>query len=82
MLESMKSIEDRYIKRDDNTYKTGFWDLDKITDGLHEQEFTIIAARPRMWKNSICIKHGREHSKKRSTSIFCEFRNVRETIRK
>ena len=71
ILESMQAIEDRYNKRNDNTYKTGFWDLDKITDGLHEQEFTIIAARPRVWKNSVCIEYSRTKKKKRSTNILC-----------
>ena len=30
IAEATQSIEDRYLKRDDNTYKTGIFDLDKI----------------------------------------------------
>ena len=49
MIEAVADIENKYNNRDDHRYKTGFFELDKVTDGLHEQEFTIIAARPRNW---------------------------------
>ena len=70
IMESMKSIEDRYIKRDDNTYKTGFWDLDKITDGLHEQEFTIIAARPGCGKTAFALNMAENISEKGVQTYF------------
>lgn len=57
MIEAMSDIENKYKNRDDHKYKTGFFELDKVTDGLHEQEFTIIAARPRYWKDITCIKY-------------------------
>ena len=34
---------------------TGFYDLDKITTGLHENEFIIIAARPAMGKTAFAL---------------------------
>ncbi len=34
---------------------TGFYDLDKITTGFHENEFIILAARPGMGKTAIVI---------------------------
>lgn len=34
---------------------TGFYDLDKITSGLHENEFIIIAARPAMGKTAFAL---------------------------
>lgn len=66
MLEAIADIENKYRNRDDNRYKTGFFELDKVTDGLHEQEFTIIAARPRSRKNIFSIKYSRKHFKKRN----------------
>lgn len=75
-------IENRYKNRDDHTYETGFFDLDKATNGLHKQELTIIAARPRHWKDSTCIKHSRKISKQRSIYIFRKFRNVKRAVRK
>lgn len=62
--ESMEEIEKRYNKKDDNTYKTGFFDLDKITDGLHEQELTIIAGRPGTGKTSIALNIAEHLAKK------------------
>ena len=66
MLEAIEDIENKYRNRDDNRYKTGFFELDKVTDGLHEQEFTIIAARPRSRKNIFSIKYSRKNFKKRN----------------
>lgn len=57
MTEAVADIENKYNNRDDHRYKTGFFELDKVTDGLHEQEFTIIAARPRHWKDIACIEY-------------------------
>ena len=34
---------------------TGFYDLDKLTTGFHENEFIILAARPGMGKTAIVI---------------------------
>lgn len=49
MIETVKDIEEKYHKRNDYSYRTGFVDLDRVIEGLHEQELTIIAARPRSW---------------------------------
>lgn len=80
MVITTELLERKVQKKDDEKYNTGFYDLDKITDGLHEQEFTIIAARPRRWENCFCIEFSREHSKKESIYVFCIFRNVRRAI--
>ena len=55
IAQTIEEIEKRYNKKGDNKYKTGFFELDKITDGLHEQEFTVIAARPGVGKTSIAL---------------------------
>lgn len=81
MIEAVADIENKYNNRDDHRYKTGFFELDKVTDGLHEQEFTIIAARPRNWKNISCIKYSGKYFEKRSEHIFLFVRNVEETVR-
>ena len=56
MNETMKDIEDKYKKRDDLRYRTGYLDLDRIIEGLHEQEFTIIAARPGVGKTAFALQ--------------------------
>jgi len=38
-----------------NGLATGFLDLDRMTDGLHESEMIVIAARPSMGKTSIAM---------------------------
>lgn len=81
IVETVADIENKYLKRDDLRYMTGLFDLDKVTNGLHEQELTLIAARPRLWKNGISFKYSRTYCKKRCIYIFCEFRNVKKAVR-
>ena len=42
-------------KTEDYSLYTGFFDLDALTDGLHNGELTVIGARPRNRKNNFCI---------------------------
>ena len=42
-------------KRELTGLSTGFYDLDKITSGLHENELMIIAARPGMGKTAFAL---------------------------
>ena len=55
MTTTTQEIEKNYKNRDDFRYQTGFFDLDKLTNGLHEQELTVIAARPGVGKTSIAL---------------------------
>lgn len=56
MVETMKDIEEKYNKRDDLRYRTGYLDLDTIIEGLHKQEFTIVAARPGVGKTAFALQ--------------------------
>ena len=42
-------------KSDITGIPTGFYDFDKLTSGLHENELTIIAARPAMGKTAFAL---------------------------
>lgn len=44
---TMELIEKNIKKEKNYDLHTGFFDLDALTDGLHEGELTIIGARPR-----------------------------------
>lgn len=49
-------------KEKDYSLFTGFFDLDALTDGLHNGELTVVGARPRSWKDNICITNWRVYS--------------------
>lgn len=68
--ETMIELQNRYLKRNENKYNTGFFDLDKVTDGLHEQELTIIAARPGVGKTSFALNLMQNISAKGVLSYF------------
>lgn len=58
-------------KEKDYSLFTGFFDLDALTDGLHNGELTIIGARPRSWKNNFCVTDRRIYSKKKKSCSLC-----------
>lgn len=70
MVETLKDIEDKYNKRNDISYRTGFLDLDKIIEGLHEQELTIIAARPGVGKTAFALQMAEHIAKKGKYTYF------------
>ena len=59
----MKDLLSRFINRIEERGKqegysgleTGFYDLDELTDGLHEAEMIVLAARPSMGKTSFAM---------------------------
>lgn len=60
MPEVLKSIQENLEKLASNKGKisglpTGLYDLDNLTDGFHENELIIIAARPAMGKSALGI---------------------------
>lgn len=82
MSQTTANIEKKYRDRDDLRYRTGYFDVDKVTDGLHEQELTIIAARPSVGKTAFALQMAENIAKKRSIYIFRKFRNEWRTARK
>ncbi len=49
VAEATTEIENKTLQDIDYSLYTGILDLDKITCGLHQEELTIIGARPRRW---------------------------------
>lgn len=70
MAETLEDIENKYQKRDDYKYHTGFFELDKVTDGLHEQELTLLAARPGVGKTALALNIAENISKKGVSTYF------------
>lgn len=63
----------------DYKYFTGIFDLDKVTNGLHEEELTIIGARPRRWKNILCFANSTQNSEIWYKCRDNKLRNVRDS---
>lgn len=56
IFETVKEIGRRYQSKESEKMYYGFYDLDRITGGLHKQELTVIAARTGYGKTSIAIQ--------------------------
>lgn len=70
MANTGEELEKRYREKDNNKYDTGFYDLDKVIDGLHEQELTVIAARPGVGKTSFALNIAKNISKRGMYTYF------------
>jgi replicative DNA helicase len=56
VMEAIESIEKLYERRGGiSGISTGFAELDRMTDGLHESEMIVIAARPSMGKTALAM---------------------------
>jgi replicative DNA helicase len=55
VVKTSEMLEQAKLKGVDYSLYTGLRDLDDKMCGLHNQELTIIGARPRRWKNNPCI---------------------------
>ena len=79
VMKTIDEIENNINKTEDRSLYTGYFDLDSLTDGLHNGEFTVIGARPRSRENNLCITVRRKHLRKGKESSLCKFGNVRGT---
>ena len=63
MASATEDIENNYLNKNNKDYYTGFFELDKVIDGLHKQEFTVIAGRPGTGKTSLALNIAENISK-------------------
>lgn len=80
MAETLEDIESKYQKRDDYKYHTGFFELDKVTDGLHEQELTLLAARPGVGKTALALNIAENISRKGVCTYFVSLEMSRKQL--
>lgn len=57
-------IEKNTLKQEDYSLYTGFFDLDALTDGLHNGELTVIGARPGVGKTTFALQIAENIAKK------------------
>lgn len=79
MVETVKDIENKYNKRNDYSYRTGYLDLDKIIERFTRTRVNNNCSKTRSRENGFCFTNGRTYSSKRKIHIFCKFRNERKT---
>ena len=66
VCETSDIIEKKRLQGSEYDYKylTGIFDLDKVTNGLHEEELTIIGARPGVGKTTFALQIAHKIAKK------------------
>ena len=57
-------IEKNTLKQEDYSLYTGFFDLDALTDGLHNGELTVVGARPGVGKTTFALQIAENIAKK------------------
>lgn len=69
VCETSDIIENKRLQGTEYDYKyfTGIFDLDKVTNGLHEEELTIIGARPGVGKTTFALQIGHKIASKGMT---------------
>ena len=56
VVKTMELITEKLKQESDYSLYTGFFDLDKLTGGLHKKEFTVIGARPGVGKTTFALQ--------------------------
>jgi replicative DNA helicase len=64
----MEDLHER--KAETHGLLTGFYDLDRLTAGLHPGELTILAARPGMGKTALCLNIAWSVGERETVGLF------------
>ena len=64
VIQTAEKIEKNINKKEDLSLYTGYFDLDDLTDGLHNGELTVIGARPGVGKTTFSLQLAENIAKK------------------
>lgn len=80
VVKAVEEIERNVKKKEDYTFYTGFFDLDRLTDGLHEGELTIIGARPGVGKTTFSLQIADKMARRKKHVIYVSLEMSKEQI--
>ena len=70
IVQATEDLEKKYNNQNDYSLYTGLYDLDDLTCGLHNEEFTIIGARPGVGKTTLALQIAENISRKDKNILF------------
>ena len=68
--DTLLDIEKNLNKKQDYSLYTGFYDLDSLTDGLHEGELTVVGARPGVGKTTFSLQIAEKIARKGKAVVY------------
>lgn len=80
IIDTLDMIEKNMRNKNDYSLYTGMLDLDQLTCGLHNEELTIIGARPGMGKTTFALQIADYIAKKRIPVMFISLEMSEEQI--
>lgn len=70
VVQTAEEIEKNINKKEDLSLYTGYFDLDNLTDGLHNGELTVIGARPGVGKTTFSLQLAENIAKKNKNVCY------------
>lgn len=80
IIDTLDMIEKNMKNKNDYSLYTGMLDLDQLTCGLHNEELTIIGARPGMGKTTFALRIADYIAKKKIPVMFISLEMSEEQI--
>ena len=80
IIETTKRIETRINTKENRDLFTGFFDLDDLTDGLHNGEMTVVGARPGTGKTTFALQIAENIASKNKNVLFISMEMSAEQI--
>lgn len=80
IIDTLEMIEKNMKNKNDYSLYTGMLDLDQLTCGLHNEELTIIGARPGMGKTTFALQIADYIAKKKIPVMFISLEMSEEQI--